>query len=108
MNEAVLLTKRGKPRKKMGRPKKDKGGKNLWIPAELLDTVQALLEQYRLQQSHSEQSNESSDAAARERGDIVSYIIFSLKNDLRKSVLFEAIHVNSTCACYLLWCALLF
>lgn len=44
MSEEILLTKRGKPRKAMGRPKKEKQGKHLWIPAEVLDTVLLIIQ----------------------------------------------------------------
>jgi hypothetical protein len=32
-----------KPKKKMGRPPKDKQGKHMWIPSECLDVVQAVI-----------------------------------------------------------------
>lgn len=33
-----------KPKNKGGRPRKDKGGKNVWIPANLLDTVLLMIQ----------------------------------------------------------------
>lgn len=43
------MTAETKPAKKMGRPKKDKQGKHLWIPSECLDVVQAILATTRQQ-----------------------------------------------------------
>lgn len=43
------MTEPVKEKKKMGRPKKDKQGKHLWIPAECLDVVQAILATTRQQ-----------------------------------------------------------
>lgn len=40
------------PKKKMGRPRKEKGGKNLWIPAELLDTVLLMIQVSKQQQQN--------------------------------------------------------
>lgn len=43
-----------KPKNKGGRPKgstKEKGGKNLWIPADLLDSVSLMLQAYRQKQA---------------------------------------------------------
>jgi hypothetical protein len=40
-----------KPKKRMGRPPKDKQGKHLWIPAECLDYVQSILATARQQQA---------------------------------------------------------
>jgi hypothetical protein len=34
-------------KKKMGRPKKDKTGVNMWIPADLLDTVKLMIQANR-------------------------------------------------------------
>ncbi len=39
-----------KPKKKMGRPHKKETGKNLWIPAELLETVQVLINAHKQKQ----------------------------------------------------------
>ncbi len=36
-----------KPKNKGGRPRKDKGGKNVWIPADLLDTVLLMIQATR-------------------------------------------------------------
>jgi hypothetical protein len=33
-----------KPKNKGGRPRKEKGGKNVWIPANLLDTVLLMIQ----------------------------------------------------------------
>jgi hypothetical protein len=38
-----------KEKKRMGRPPKDKQGKHLWIPAECLDIVQAVIATTRQQ-----------------------------------------------------------
>ncbi len=35
------------PKKKMGRPPKDKHGVNMWIPAELLDAVKLMIQTNR-------------------------------------------------------------
>jgi hypothetical protein len=40
-----------KPKKKMGAPKKEKTGANVWVQAEFLDTIKAMLETLRQQQS---------------------------------------------------------
>lgn len=39
-----------KPKNKGGRPRKDKGGKNVWIPADLLDTVLLMIQATRQKQ----------------------------------------------------------
>lgn len=36
-----------KPKKKMGRPPKEKTGVNMWIPADLLDTVKLMIQANR-------------------------------------------------------------
>ena len=51
INNEVLITP---VKKKMGRPvgtKKENGGKNLWIPSELLDTVQLLINAHKNRQA---------------------------------------------------------
>lgn len=39
-----------KPKKKVGRPRKENGGKNVWIPAEILDTVLLMIQATRQKQ----------------------------------------------------------
>jgi hypothetical protein len=39
-----------KPKNKGGRPRKEKGGKNVWIPADLLDTVLLMIQATRQKQ----------------------------------------------------------
>jgi len=39
-----------KPKNKGGRPRKEKGGKNVWIPAEILDTVLLMIQATRQKQ----------------------------------------------------------
>lgn len=43
MTEQIEAT----PKNKGGRPRKEKGGKNVWIPAEILDTVLLMIQATR-------------------------------------------------------------
>jgi hypothetical protein len=41
------MTEIEKPKNKGGRPRKEKGGKNVWVPANLLDTVLLMIQASR-------------------------------------------------------------
>lgn len=44
------------PKRKIGRPPKEKGGQNLWIPADIVDTVKLMIQVSKQQQQQQKAS----------------------------------------------------